>query len=32
MSQKLPDRTVVTDLTRLFIDSMYFTPKEEEEN
>ncbi|KAK0096393.1 hypothetical protein PV326_005629 [Microctonus aethiopoides] len=31
MSQKLPDRTVVSDLTRLFIDSMYFTPKEEEE-
>ncbi|KAH0560657.1 sphingosine-1-phosphate lyase [Cotesia glomerata] len=29
MSQSLPDRSVVGDLTRLFIDSMYFIPEEE---
>ncbi|XP_015109916.1 sphingosine-1-phosphate lyase [Diachasma alloeum] len=29
MSQTIADRTVVEDLTRSFIDSMYFTPSEE---
>lgn len=30
MSQGIPDRSIVGDFTRLFIDSMYITPKSEE--
>ncbi|KAK9498779.1 hypothetical protein O3M35_003340 [Rhynocoris fuscipes] len=29
MSHKIPDRTIVADFTRLYIDSMYYTPKDE---
>ncbi|XP_073993913.1 sphingosine-1-phosphate lyase isoform X1 [Rhodnius prolixus] len=29
MSHEIPDRTIVADFTRLYIDSMYYTPKEE---
>ncbi|XP_034943725.1 LOW QUALITY PROTEIN: sphingosine-1-phosphate lyase [Chelonus insularis] len=31
MSQTLPDRSVVGDLAKLFLDSMYFTPKTKDE-
>ncbi|RZB39694.1 sphingosine-1-phosphate lyase [Asbolus verrucosus] len=27
VAQSLPDRSIVTDFTRLFLDSMYYTPK-----
>lgn len=30
MSQGIPDRSIVGEFTKLFIDSMYFTPKQEE--
>lgn len=29
MSQSLPDRSIVGDFTRLYLDSVYFTPKED---
>jgi sphinganine-1-phosphate aldolase len=27
VAQAIPDRTIVGDFTRLFLDSLYFTPK-----
>ena len=29
MSQSIPDRSIVSDFTRCFIDSMYYTPEDE---
>lgn len=31
MSQSIPDRSIVGDFTRFFLDSMYYTPKAKEE-
>jgi sphinganine-1-phosphate aldolase len=28
VAQSLPDRSIVTEFTRLFLDSMYYTPKQ----
>lgn len=28
MAQSIPDRSIVGDITCLFLDSLYFTPKE----
>lgn len=30
VAQSLPDRSIVGDFTRLYLDSMYFTPKKNE--
>jgi sphinganine-1-phosphate aldolase len=29
MSHSIPDRSIVGDFTRFFLDSMYYTPAEE---
>lgn len=31
MTQSIPDRSIVGDFTRLYLDSVYFTPKEEDD-